>query len=418
MSKIFREKSLDQLSDPEQLDHLFHLTSPKAWLLLLGLFALLVIFTLWSIYGKVTTRVEGQGIILNRGQAIFDATAKGNGTVNRIMVRVQEQVKKGQLVATLVLPELSNQLEQEQSHLQEMKEHYAAFKDFSKNDIELEAHRFEVVAKNLNDAIVNAQRHMDFLQAAIKERSEVLDQGIVTRDHVAELSRDFYKTKHESEELQNRLIKARVDFNSHKETTEKKLRQELLEINVQERKIAALDLKIKNISEIRSPADGQIVEISTKIGQQVTAGERLIGIEGKAAIVDAAIYIVASQGKLVKQDMEARIVPTTVNKSEYGAILGKVVSVSDFPSTPEGMMAVLGNQKLVDEFSKNGTPVFIRVDLIEDPNTKSGFKWTTSKGPPLYVTNGTICDASIIVKEQAPITLLIPALKSLFNLGG
>ncbi|MDF2867869.1 MAG: putative efflux pump rane fusion protein, partial [Gammaproteobacteria bacterium] len=57
------------------------------------------------------------------------------------------------------------------------------------------------------------------------------------------------------------------------------------------------------------------------------------------------------------------------------------------------------------------------IDLIEDQKTYSGFRWTSSQGPNLLIGNGTLATATVTIKEQAPITLIIPALKRFFGLG-
>ena len=50
---IFRKKSLDRISDPEQLEDYIHVTSPSVWLVLLALVLLLVGILAWSVLGTV-----------------------------------------------------------------------------------------------------------------------------------------------------------------------------------------------------------------------------------------------------------------------------------------------------------------------------------------------------------------------------
>ena len=60
MSSIFRQKSMDRVSSPEQLNDYIRVTTPSVWLVLLAVVVLLVGILAWSIFGKVeATNAEG-----------------------------------------------------------------------------------------------------------------------------------------------------------------------------------------------------------------------------------------------------------------------------------------------------------------------------------------------------------------------
>jgi len=92
-----------------------------------------------------------------------------------------------------------------------------------------------------------------------------------------------------------------------------------------------------------------------------------------------------------------------------------VISVSPFPSTAKGMESILQNEKLVSEFLEEGSPIAIRAILTPNKNNPSGYEWTSSDGPESLISAGTLVKAMITVKEQKPISLLIPAAKKLIG---
>ena len=51
---IFREKSLDRVSSPEQLNDYIRVTTPSVWIVLVALVLLLAGMLVWSIFGSVT----------------------------------------------------------------------------------------------------------------------------------------------------------------------------------------------------------------------------------------------------------------------------------------------------------------------------------------------------------------------------
>jgi hypothetical protein len=63
-NSFFRRAALERLSSPEQLDQLIHITHPRAWLLLLGLIAVILALLVWGAAGQVSNQVEVRTILL------------------------------------------------------------------------------------------------------------------------------------------------------------------------------------------------------------------------------------------------------------------------------------------------------------------------------------------------------------------
>ncbi len=52
-NKIFREKSLERVSSPEQLNDYIRVTTPSVWVVLLATLILLFGMIFWGIFGKI-----------------------------------------------------------------------------------------------------------------------------------------------------------------------------------------------------------------------------------------------------------------------------------------------------------------------------------------------------------------------------
>lgn len=102
---IFRKVSLDRLSSPEQLDQLMKVTSPKGWLMLLGIAILLVSAVIWGFTGQLATKVTGQGVLIQSGgeQSI---TTEVSGSISDVTVKADQLVKRGQVIARISQPAL------------------------------------------------------------------------------------------------------------------------------------------------------------------------------------------------------------------------------------------------------------------------------------------------------------------------
>jgi HlyD family secretion protein len=106
--------------------------------------------------------------------------------------------------------------------------------------------------------------------------------------------------------------------------------------------------------------------------------------------------------------MTAEIVPTTVERSVYGHIPGRVISVAPLPATPEGMRRVLQNGQLVQELTASGAPIEVRIALERAPANRSGFAWSASKGPRTRISAGSIIDGQVVVDRKPVIAWLVP----------
>lgn len=59
-ASIFRAKSLDRISSPEEIDEYMRVTSPSMWLVLGTVFLLLAAALLWSVTGRIEMTENGQ----------------------------------------------------------------------------------------------------------------------------------------------------------------------------------------------------------------------------------------------------------------------------------------------------------------------------------------------------------------------
>lgn len=62
---LFRQKALDKLRSPEQLDEIMVVTSPQGWLVLGTVLALIVAALVWSAVASIEMSVRGQGALVS-----------------------------------------------------------------------------------------------------------------------------------------------------------------------------------------------------------------------------------------------------------------------------------------------------------------------------------------------------------------
>lgn len=186
------------------------------------------------------------------------------------------------------------------------------------------------------------------------------------------------------------------------------------EYKTAEKQVLQLREELDYKSRIVSQIDGRILELDINKGNIIQPGESLVTLEqfGGTVKMEAVIYVPAEQGESILPGMEAQISPTNVNKEEYGFMLGRVISVSDYPATNQSMMQTLENENLVSLLAGQGAPLMVRIDLIPNANTISGYRWSTPGGPPMAIHRGTLIQSAVITHREKPISKVIPLLRS------
>jgi HlyD family secretion protein len=408
--RIFRKVALERLSSPEQLDQLVPLTSPIGWTAVIAIAALVAAAIGWSIFGVLPSSVNGAGILVSRGGHVFDAMAPFPGTLIDV-ANIGTVVKKGDRLASLDDTELQQNL----AHAEEVvKEKQADLASLTKNFAEQIAlkHKNALAQRdNLARIIAAAEKRRDFYQSLLAKQDKIVQQGFLTQRFQEETRRSMDEADQNARSARSDLL--RLDSEESDLAGRRDLAVLAAEQAVSDarRKVAELQMQLYQASEIVSPMDGVITEIKATPGTVVAPGKPILSIETAGSGLELLLYVPPEFGKKVAPGMEVRIEPSTVKKEEYGTLIGKVVAVSDFPMTAEGMSSVLQNPQLVTRFMEQGPPYAVRVELMPNTDSASGYRWSGGPGPSVKLSSGTTVRAAITTDRRAPISLLLPLLK-------
>jgi HlyD family secretion protein len=412
-NKVFRQALIDRLASPEQLDSLMRVTDPLGWLALLGCAGLLATALVWGFVGRIPTKVEASGILLySAGMA--DIVALGQGQISSLHVEIGDIVAKGQLIAEVAQPDLSEEIKATRARLAELKENLERNKAQGGRDVDLRKQASDEERRNLGSAAAAAAARTRELKERIESQQRLYDKGLITKD-VVDSTREALRAAEVAAGSSNAQRLAADNFSAER-ANELAISAETLRVQETQRQIDQLEEKFQENSKILSTYDGRIIEIRTMIGDVVAPGKSLLSLEltGNKAAIEALLYVDSRQGKTIRPGMDVQLAPSVVKKELYGLLLGRVRAVETFPSTRQGMMRVLHNEQLVDAFLQdtNGTPIAVRAELLTQPDTPSGYRWSSGKGPDLTLTSGTRTLAYVTTRMQRPIALVFPAFES------
>lgn len=415
MALLFRQAALKRLSTPEQLDRTLHVTTPKGWVALVALLAMAAAIGVWSVKGEVSTFVKADGILLSRGGTVVDAVSSGIGTLTGVVPAVGEVVREGAVVAEVTNQETTEiyrsalaQVEDQTRALEDFKAAGAAEDALIEENAARQRQRLERLERSARQSVAAARERLENHRRLFEER--VITRVTVDRSQQAlDLAeRDLFATLRERDRLESAELQRRNERDRRTAQLESLLR-------AARRQVKEVETRI-DTQRILAPASGRITEIKASIGAVLGPGQPVVSIRtGEEEGLGVLIYIPPADGKRVEAGMEALVTPATVRREEYGALRGRVESVSSFPMSTEGMVAVLQNPDLAGTFSEKGPPYSGRIALEPDPSTASGFAWTSPRAADQTLSSGTLASIEVKVEAQAPITLVVPLLKKKFG---
>ncbi|WP_347489126.1 NHLP bacteriocin system secretion protein [Desulfoscipio sp. XC116] len=455
-NKVFRKVSLDRLSSPEELDQRLTVTSPTGWLACLAVIMLVVTGIIWGIFGKIPDKAVGQGIIISSG-GVSGVIPRVSGQITDVSVREGDYVEKGDVIARAEQTDIIEEINKLKVDLKVIKEldpnnplqeddkldlnTYGQiaefFRDIGYARTSLDVQRANLSSAEKTRAIELEQAKSELNQATLqlektKENYENLkylfDNGAVSEQDFKEAERNFILSESNLQNKKEQLRNLQLEGNEYTRSQVQQA-EENLEVLIQtlnkikfskekelETEIARLQEQLVINSDITSDVAGRVLELQVKKGDLVQAGSSVCSIakeENEAESLEAVVFIPVEQGKKVHPGMEVNISPTTVKKEEDGYMLGNVKSVSEYPVSSQGMMLTLGNAELVNKLLGQSSPVEVRVELIRNSGTVSGYKWSTPDGPKMIIDSGTLCIGEAKVSEQRPINMVIPFIKKI-----
>jgi HlyD family secretion protein len=412
---IFRKVSLERLSSPEQLDQLVQVTDPRGWLALIGLGSLVLAGLGWGVYGSIPTAATGEGILLRRG-GVSDLVSAAAGQVEDVLVAVGDEIEKGQPVARLRQDALTRQIADNRSKLAAEERELASLRHSTEEQKRLRARDLELERRGLERTIAALEVDVRLLGERLEAERALLDDGLITKQTF--LTTQQNQNAKQDELASRRLALAGLELKrleGERQLDQQVEARETVRRNL-ELETGELTAKLGDNVAVLSPFSGRVLEVLTARGDVVAPGAALLSVEVLSEDLMAVLFVPASAGKTVKPGMAVRVAPSTVRREEFGTLLGTVEWVAEFPATARGMTRLLGNEALVTKLLEQGPPIQVNVALTRDAATASGYRWSSSRGPDLAITSGTLAAGDVVVKEERPLALVVPALKEALGL--
>ncbi|WP_185961355.1 NHLP bacteriocin system secretion protein [Telmatospirillum sp. J64-1] len=416
-NRIFRQSALDRLSSPDQLDRLIVVTDARGWIVAATLGLLLTALVAWGFLGTIPTNVAGKGILIAREGRVVAAMSPAMGQIETLLVGLGDSVEEGQPVARILQVDVQTRLENARELLAEREADLARRQAAHAREREIVQANLAQQRRALEQSIAAAREQAGWLSERLRAHQDLASDGFATRNQVQAIQTDLTRANQAQADGQSALLRLQAEENEVTLRHEREISETQAAIATAQRSIRELESQLARDAHVLAPSSGRVTEIRATAGNMVATGHAILGIESAGQGLEAVAYIPTRHGKMVQPGMKVRIAPDNVRREEHGTLQGIVRSISSFPSTREGMAAVLQNDALIDSFSRDGAPYEIRIDLLPGP-TESGYAWSSRQGPPIRLHSGTTLDSDITVRELRPIDLIVPLFRKYTGLDG
>lgn len=385
----------------------------------------------------------------NYQKQIQDATSFGQLLTNKNLRAIESQQgdlieQIGQLQTTGVKTLAANQdainaqrqsLNEQMAKADEMlanlQEIYAKQKDLQAKElitvnIVLQTEQQILQIFDQNASIKSSLKQLESQEAQLRE-SELNNSNRISdlRNQIQQLEiqstqtdQSFLENQRKIQELEAELIQVDGQLIAIDLETSKTTNEQASQILALQNEIEQTKLKISENAKVLSEYAGEIIDLQVARGELINPGQSVAKIMRSDVEEELSSFSLFSigDGKQVKSGMRAEITPGTVQKQDYGGIVGEVQRVSPFPITVEEAQIIIGDASLAQDLMADERTIAVISSLKLDPETYSGYQWSSRRGPDQKITQGTTTMTQVTVDKRAPISFVLPFFRSVTGL--
>ncbi|MEW2513266.1 HlyD family efflux transporter periplasmic adaptor subunit [Streptomyces sp. NPDC046870] len=162
---------------------------------------------------------------------------------------------------------------------------------------------------------------------------------------------------------------------------------------------------------VRTVAAGRVTTLAATLGQIVRTGTDVAAVEKVAHASDplyATVYVPAENAAAIPAHAPVDLTVSAVPTQRYGVLRGEVKSVDRTAQSAQSISAFLGDSQLGEQFTRKGRPVAVLVQLAASSSTRSGYRWSSTDGPPFRLDSMTLATGSVRLADQHPVDWLLP----------
>jgi HlyD family secretion protein len=161
-----QQPSLDSVASPERLDQLMRIVKPKDFIPVATMGGLTLTALIWSVVGRIPVTVNGLGVLISP-QPVVELQSPVAGQLKSLLVKDNQCVKKGEVLATIQPIELEEQLKQQLLKRSQLLAQLANITTVEQQRMQVELGALAATRTSLNERL----RDVQALSPVIKEQA-------------------------------------------------------------------------------------------------------------------------------------------------------------------------------------------------------------------------------------------------------
>jgi HlyD family secretion protein len=415
---LFRQQALDHIADPDQLDASLQIVRPYAVYGLLFAAAVVAGGVLWSMLATAPEKVSGTGLLLSPA-GVSAATAPDHGIVDQLLVALGDYVERDQPVVTISRPDLADQLDSSRAELALAQAELSRLEEATGRRRELAEQRHQQLIDSYEQRLVNLAEQVDSLSTLAVGMRELRQQGLVSAERMLDTEIRLTTTQQDLTSVEALITERTLELQTQLNLQEAELEAKSSEVQRLSRRVEVLSNEMARKRLATTPVAGWVVEATVSPGDPVITGQTLLRllpgtvhqVPGPldVALIEVVSFIPASEGRRVEPGMTAQVDLSTVRRELDGYLLGRVHRVSDLSASRASLMNRLRDDVLVDQLLRDGAAVEVVIHLQPDPDSHSGYAWSSGRGPLVTLQPGTLTHTEVVVDRRPILSLMFPA---------
>jgi len=184
--RTYRAAALEGAVSPEQLDDLVVVSRPADWIIVVVVLVAVAAALAWGIFGRVPSRVSGEGILISNGGKVVDAVAAAAGQLQSVAVTVGDHVTQGQSIAQIVQTDIQQKHKAAVEVFHTREYEYKDLNSKVARELAAKSQNFQKLEAALEQVIKATSQRVDYLQVDVRNLENLLAKGYTTRRSLEE----------------------------------------------------------------------------------------------------------------------------------------------------------------------------------------------------------------------------------------
>lgn len=394
-------------AQPEQIGTLTSIAAPLWWMIVAVLAAIALAILAWSVFGQVYVSVTGLGMTVPSQGQITTVPATGSGVVARLMVRQNQEVAAGTLLAEIAQPRLKAELEAAEASLASLQGQRQRLERQVGTYLSGRAATAAEQVAGLRDKIASMRTDVAFRAKVLADMEEEMRQGFVTRGQVEQARSDKISGELAIRDAQAQIQSLQGQLGEDQASAERQLFSLDQDIMKADQQVTDLTLALAMAQKVVSPIGGRVASLATAEGKMISAGSPVATMEPVGAGVLADTYFQIADGKRVAVGAHANVKIGSINSDVYGTAVGTVEFVADLASTTESLRNALENATVASQIERVGAPLKVMIRFEPVADQPGHVLMSSGRASPIPVSVGTTVSAQVVVEQAAPISYVI-----------